>query len=104
ASATVRALVIPTSPFPPPRAARHFVEFARATAGGPVAQGLGVLGLVRRFGLRETKRMFENVLTGRRHKPGSVATETYWSRGALTWGPTVAVRYLLRPLPGTLES
>jgi len=31
----------------------------------------------------------------------SVATETYWSRGAMTWGPKLAVRFLLRPAPGT---
>ena len=36
------------------RDARHFVEFARATAGGAVSQLLGVLALLRRFGLRET--------------------------------------------------
>ncbi len=46
------------------RDARHFVEFARATAGGAVSQLLGVLALVRRFGLRETLHMFKNVLDG----------------------------------------
>ncbi len=83
------------------RDARHFVEFARATAGGTLSRGRGLVTLVRRFGLRETLHMLQNVSRGRRHQPGSVATETYWSRGALTWGPTIAVRYLLRPAPGS---
>jgi len=83
------------------RDARQFVEFARATAGGPAAQLGGLARLVRLFGARETIRMLKNVFTARRHQPGSVFTETYWSRGALRWGPTLAVRYLLRPTSGT---
>ncbi len=83
------------------RDARQFVEFARATAGGTLARLAGLARLVRLFGPRETVRMLLNVLTARRHQPGSVFTETYWSRGALRWGPAIAVRYLLRPAPGT---
>lgn len=83
------------------RDAREFVEFARATAGGPLARSLGVLRLIRLFGPRETVRMLRNVLTARRQTVSSVATATYWSRGAVRWGPTLAVRYLLRPAPGT---
>jgi hypothetical protein len=45
--------------------------------------------------------MLKNVTKARGHQPGSVFTETYWSRGALRWGPTLAVRYLLRPPTGT---
>jgi hypothetical protein len=82
------------------RDAREFVEFAKATAGGPLARTLGVLRLIRLFGLPETVRMLRNVLTARRQTVGSVATTTYWSRGAVRWGPTLAVRYLLRPEPG----
>ena len=59
-----------------------------------------MLRLIRLFGLRETVRMLRNVLTARRQTVGSVATATYWSRGAVRWGPTLAVRYLLRPEPG----
>jgi Animal haem peroxidase/Catalase len=86
------------------RDAREFVEFAKATAGGRLAQQLGVLRLIRLFGLRETVRMLRNVMTARRQTVSSVATETYWSRGAARWGPTLAVRYLLRPEPGTVPA
>lgn len=86
------------------RDAREFVEFAKATAGGRLARLFGVLRLIRLFGLRETVRMLRNVMTARRHKVSSVATETYWSRGAVRWGPTLAVRYLLRPAPGTVQA
>lgn len=83
------------------RNARQFVAFAVAMTGGRVAKLLGVLRLVALFGVRETVRMGRNVISGRRRTVRSVATETYWSRGAMRWGPTLAVRYLLRPAPGT---
>jgi hypothetical protein len=86
------------------RDAREFVEFAKATAGGRLAQALGVLRLIALFGLPETVRMLRNVLTARRQTVSSVATQTYWSRGAVRWGPTLAVRYLLRPAPGTVPA
>ena len=86
------------------RNARQFVEFAKATAGGRLSQLLGVLRLIRLFGLRETVRMLKNVMTARRRSVSSVATETYWSRGAVRWGPTLAVRYLLRPAPDTVPA
>src|SRR6478609_8560958 len=44
------------------RDARQFVEFAKATAGGRLSQLLGILRLIRLFGLRETVRMLKNVL------------------------------------------
>jgi hypothetical protein len=86
------------------RNARQFVEFAKATAGRRPAQLLGMLRLIRLFGLRETVRMLKNVTTARRRTVSSVATETYWSRGAVRWGPTLAVRYLLRPAPDTVPA
>jgi len=86
------------------RNARQFVEFAKATAGGRLSQALGILRLIRLFGLRETVRMLKNVLTARGRTVSSVATETYWSRGAARWGPTLAVRYLLRPAPDTVPA
>ena len=82
------------------RNARQFVEFAKATAGGSISI-LGLALLVKAFGIRETVRMVGNVRTARKQPVDSVATQTYWSRGALTWGPELAVRYLLRPVPGT---
>ncbi len=84
------------------RDARQFVKFATATAGGRVSQVFGLARLAFVCGLSETVRMLRNISTARRHKVRSIATETYWSRGAIRWGTTLAVRYLLRPAPGTL--
>jgi hypothetical protein len=83
------------------RNARQFVAFAAAMSGDRPAQLRGVLRLIRMFGVEETVRMLKNVSEGRRRTVCSVATETYWSRGAMRWGPTLAVRYLLRPAPDT---
>ena len=82
------------------RNARQFVEFAKATAGGNISRIFGLAGLAKLFGIRETARMLCNVRTARKQPIDSVATQTYWSRGGLTWGPELAVRYLLRPAPG----
>jgi hypothetical protein len=76
--------------------ARQFVRFAVATAGGTVSRLVGIAGLVFSEGLCETIRMLRNVAAARR-KIKSVALETYWSRGAMLWGPNLAVRFLLRP-------
>jgi hypothetical protein len=102
--ATVHDLLMTNFPVSHARNARQFVEFARATAGGTAARLAGIARLARLFGVRETIRMLKNVTTARRQRPGSVFTETYWSRGALRWGPAIAVRYLLRPAAGTRES
>ena len=82
------------------RDARQFVEFAVATAGGRASQAAGLVRLVFRVGLRETVRMLGNIRKART-RIGSVATATYWSRGAIRWGGPLAVRYLLRPAEGT---
>jgi heme peroxidase/catalase len=82
------------------RNARQFVAFARATAGGPLGRLFGLIGLAATFGPSETMRMLRNVLTARRQKVTSLALQTYWSRGAIRWGETLAVRYLLRPAAG----
>jgi Animal haem peroxidase/Catalase len=83
------------------RDARQFVAFAVATAGGRLSQIFGLLRLFLTLGPSETIRMLRNVTAGWRHQPTSVALETYWSRGAIRWGEDLAVRYLLRPSPGT---
>jgi Animal haem peroxidase/Catalase len=80
------------------RNAQQFVRFAVATAGGRVSQITGIAGLLFSCGLRETVRMLHNVHDART-TIGSIATETYWSRGAIAWGDTLAVRYLLKPAP-----
>jgi heme peroxidase/catalase len=83
------------------RNARQFVEFAKATAGGGFSRARGIARLAAVVGPWETVRMLRNVSAGRKQPVHSVASQTYWSRGALTWGPQLAVRYLLRPAPGT---
>jgi Animal haem peroxidase/Catalase len=81
------------------RNAEQFVRFAVATAGGRVSQIVGLAGLAVRCGPLETIRMLRNILDAR-CTIDSIATETYWSRGAIAWGDALAVRYLLRPEPG----
>jgi Animal haem peroxidase/Catalase len=100
----VHDLLMTNFPVSHARDARQFVEFAKATAGGSISRLLGILGLVRLFGVHETIRMLKNVTTARRRRPASVATETYWSRGAIRWGPDLAVRFLLRPAPDTVPA
>ena len=85
------------------RDARQFVTFNVAIdrqPGRETARGAPADQAVR---LRETLRMLRNVRKSRR-TVRSVATETYWSRGAMRWGPTLAVRYLLGPAPGTVPA
>ncbi len=84
------------------RDARQFVKFANATAGGTVSRVFGLARFAFICGPSETVRMLKNVSAGRRRKVRSIATETYWSRSAMCWGDTLAVRYLLRPAPDTL--
>ncbi|MBV8850844.1 MAG: catalase, partial [Methylobacteriaceae bacterium] len=77
------------------RNARQFVRVAVAMAGGSKVGG--VVSLVGSEGPVETARMLINLSKARR-KSDSVALETYWSRGAMRWGPALAVRFLLRPM------
>ena len=83
------------------RDARQFVAFARATAGNTADQALGLVMLAFEVGALETVRMLRNIQAGRGRPVRSLALETYWSRGAICWGETLAVRYLLRPAPGS---
>lgn len=78
------------------RNAPQFVAFAKATAGGTIGRIIGLIGLCFKFGPFETARMVANVSRARR-TVSSLALETYWSRGAIRWGDTLAVRYQLRP-------
>jgi hypothetical protein len=78
------------------RSARQFVAFAKATAGGTIGRIMGIAGLCFKFGLSETARMVRNVTKARR-TVRSLALQTYWSRGAIRWGETLAVRYHFRP-------
>jgi hypothetical protein len=96
-------LLLTNFPVSHARNADQFVKFAVATAGGSASRVLGIARLVAQCGLRETVRMVKNVQAGRT-TVGSVATETYWSRGAICWDDSRAVRYLLRPLPGSFPA
>ena len=58
---TSHDLLATNSPVSHARNARQFVEFAKATAGGPISMILGLPRLARLFGIRETARMLRNV-------------------------------------------
>ncbi|GIJ56941.1 peroxidase family protein [Virgisporangium aurantiacum] len=85
------------------RDARQFVKFANATAGGGLSRAAGLVKLAVVCGPLETIRMVRRVRKGLR-TIRSIATQTYWSRGAIRWGDTLAVRYLLRPEPAAVDA
>jgi hypothetical protein len=78
------------------RDAGEFVAFALATAGGLIQKLLGVVGLTFRYGPAEVARMLRNVQAARTQKVESLACETFWSRGAYRWGPSLAVHLSLK--------
>ncbi|QKZ17396.1 peroxidase family protein [Streptomyces chartreusis] len=84
--------------------AREFVAFAKAMAGArsPWRKAFALLvKLPLAVGPRTAGRMRRNVRAATRHTVDSLATETYWSRGAMLWGEAGPVRFLLRPAPGS---
>ena len=99
-----RDLLMTNYPVSHARDARQFVTFAVATAGGRPSQLFGLMRLPFLVGPLETVRMLANIWLGRRRKVRSIASETYWSRGAIQWGDTLKVRYLLCPMRGTPSS
>ncbi|AQW47929.1 peroxidase family protein [Streptomyces violaceusniger] len=81
----------------------EFVAFAKATAGAgsTVEKAFGLfVRLPLAVGWATADRMRRNVRIATRHTVGSLARETFWSRGAILWGPAGPVRYQLRPAPG----
>lgn len=81
------------------RNAREFVAFAKAMAGARnrVQKAFGLfVKLPLAVGLGTANRMRRNVQAATRHTVNSLASETYWSRGAILWGEAGPVRYLLR--------
>lgn len=82
------------------RNARQFVAFAKAVSG---AKLLMLPRLILDVGPFEMIRMLRNIAKGAR-TIDSVALETYWSRGAILWGEAGPVRYLLRPVQGSLPA
>ncbi|WP_413104601.1 peroxidase family protein [Streptomyces sp. Inha503] len=83
--------------------AHEFVAFAKATAraGSTVEKAFGLfVRLPLAVGWATADRMRRNMRIATRHTVGSLARETFWSRGAILWGPAGPVRYQLRPAPG----
>jgi len=79
--------------------AAEFMAIARAVAGrrSSAAKLLSLLlRLPLRVGVRATIRIIRNLRDSGRPAE-SLATQTYWSRGAVMWGAR-PVRYLLRPV------
>jgi hypothetical protein len=97
---TSHDLLMTNYPVSHARNAQQFVAFAKCLAGGRRQQVFGLPRLCAAVGVGEAIRMLGVVRKGRT-VPSSLATETYWSRGAMLWGDGLAVRYLLRPGPGT---
>jgi hypothetical protein len=86
---------------PPAANAAEFMAMAAALTGlsSPAAKLISLLfRLPPRVGVRATVRIIGNVLASGR-EIDSLATETYWSRGAILWGGAGPLRYLLRPIP-----
>jgi len=88
-------LLLTNYPVSHARDARQFVTLAKATAGGRISRAAGVGWLLVRDPI-ESARMLWNISRARTVVE-SIATQTYWSRGAIRWGETLAVRYLLEP-------
>jgi hypothetical protein len=75
----------------------EFIRFAEALAGSRLKLPFRLL-----FGLGPftTVRMVRNLLRHARAGVGSLATETYWGRGAMRWGPVLCGRLKLAPADG----
>lgn len=82
------------------RNARQFMIAAKALASR--TRLVVPFKLVWGVGLGETIRMLKNLRRGAR-KVDSMATEQYWSRAPIAFGP-YAARYTLRPAPETAAS
>ena len=97
---TSHDLLASSYPISHARNARQFVAVGKLAASGMVGRLFGIVGLALRFGPGDVVRMMSNLSKSRRPS-ASLALETYWSRGAMRWGPTLAVRYRFTPAAGT---
>jgi hypothetical protein len=95
----VHDLLMTSYPVSHARDARQFVEFA-VIAQGP--RETFVERLVSTFGEAEAKRMLDNVQAAARPCT-SLATQRFWSRGAVLWGG-MPVRFDLRPVAKSTPS
>jgi hypothetical protein len=82
------------------RNARQFVAFAKTLAG---PRWLLIPGMIVRLGPWQAFRTARNLMASTRRQVRSLATESYWSRGAILWGDQ-PVRYILRPVDGVVEA
>lgn len=82
------------------RDARQFM--LAAVANSDPSRLRALLALLKGIGVRETLRMLRVVRQSSR-RIDSLATETYWSRAAMSWGG-IAVRFLMRPSQETLRA
>ena len=76
------------------RNARQFVAFSKALSAGRL---LLIPRLIVDLGPIDALRTIGNLLRATRRRVGSLALESYWSRGPILWGDAGPVRYLLRP-------
>ncbi|GAA2725601.1 peroxidase family protein [Actinocorallia aurantiaca] len=85
----------------------EFVAFAQATAGADTAPRKAFamfVKLPRKVGWATASRMRRNVRAGAGREVRSLATETFWSQGAMLWGEAGPVRFLLRPAPDAFQA
>ncbi|MFC5823492.1 peroxidase family protein [Nonomuraea insulae] len=93
-------LLMTSHPVSHARNAREFVRFAQVMAAADTAVRKGIALYVKlplKVGWATAARMRRNVKAASGREVRSLALETYWSRGAILWGPAGPVRYLLRP-------
>ena len=92
-SGLIHDLLMTSFPVSHARNARQFVAFA-IIASGDRSQMLS--RMAEAFGKEEAARMLGNI--GQAVRPStSLATDRYWSRGAILWGAAGPVRYNMRP-------
>jgi catalase len=96
----IHDLLLTSFPVSHARNARQFVAFAVMAAGD---RSQLVARMKDAFGEREADRMMANIQQAARPS-GSLATESYWSRGAILWGDAGPARFQLRPLAASAAS
>lgn len=99
-NAHINDLLMTSAPVSHARNVRQFMKFAKAASQPP--RLLLPLRLLFAIGPFETVRMLLNLIKYSRRKVGSLATETYWSRGSFQLGKA-ALQFHAQPASGTLE-
>lgn len=96
----INDLLMTNAPVSHARNVRQFMEFAKAASKNPTF--LLPVRLLFAIGVSETIRMMSNVISNSSRKVGSLATETYWSRGPFQLGEA-ALQFFAKPADGTPE-